>query len=315
MSRAWAGLAWITVALLLLFAFRMGAEWGADYMVGYGSFTLSRGELALRLNLLLLVLPAGLALAWGFSLLTGERLAERFEGLTGAGRGWDAALAIWLLLATWAVRRYVLQGAEVTDDENAYEFQARLLETGRLFVPSLPEPVRAFLDNAAIVNDGRRYSVYFLGHSAWLAVFRRLALPNLAGPVATAATALLTMATARRLFGARAAALTAGLLATSPFLILLGATHLSQPTTSLCTAAFLYALVRLHDEPARSRWWALGAAGISAAVLTRPQTAAGFFLVGCGGVALAVWRRRLVPGARSIWTGLAVGAAGLALFL
>lgn len=310
-----AGVGWLLAAVALLVAYRMGAEWGSDYAVGYGSFAVTRGEAVLRLNLLLLVLPAGLALAWGVARLAGPRLVERWEGLRQAGRGWDAALALWLVLATWAARTWLLHGAEVTDDENAYHFQARLLESGRLFVASLPQPFRPFLDNQFIVNDGHRYAGYFVGHPAWLAAFSRLGLADLAGPVATALTGLLATATARRIFGARVAVVTAGLLATSPFLLLLGATHLSQPTSGLFVAGFLYALVRIQDEPGRSAWWAAGAASISAAMLARPQAAVGFLAVGVGAVAWAVWRGTWSPGRRPVLVGLGVGAAGIALLL
>lgn len=315
MKRTFTGLGWVAAALMLLAAQRMGSEWGADYSVAYGTFTLSPGESALRLNQLLLVLPACLALAWGMALLMGERLRERFEALVRSGRAWEAGLALWLLLATWTVRTVLLQGAEVTDDENAYTFQARLLEGGRFFVPSLPAPFRDFLDNQFVVNDGRRYATYFLGHPTWLAAFRRLGLPDLAGPVAVALTALLTLAIARRIFGARAAALTAGLLATSPFLILLGATHLSQPTTGLFTTTYLYGLVRVYEAPTRAHWWMLGAASISAAMLTRPQSAVAFLLVGVGALAVAVWRGELTPGFRPILAGLGVGMLGVVLLL
>jgi len=315
MRRTLVGAGWLTGAALFLLAFRIGAEWGADYAVAYGSFPLSKGEASLRLNLLLYVLPAALAAAWGLAVLAPERLAARFDGLADSGRAWDLALGVWLLVATWGLRLYVLGGTEITDDENAYQFQARLLEAGKLFVPSLPEPFRSFLDNQFIVNDGRRYAAYFLGHPAWLALFRRLGLPDLAGPVATAAAGLLGLATARRLFGPRVAVLTAGLLATSPFLLLLGATHLSQPTSGLFISAYCYALVRLHEQPARSRWWALAAAAISVAVLTRPQTAAGFFLVGGGAVAAGLWRGRLAAGLRPVVVGISVGTLGLAAFL
>jgi hypothetical protein len=315
MKRTVAALASLLSALLLLAAFKGAAAWGSQYAPEYGSFPPSPGDLALRLNLLLLVLPAGVLLAWAAALLAGERVATRFDEVGTSGRSWELLLAVWVLLATWALRRYVLLGTEVTDDENAYELQARLIASGRLFVPSLPAPFRQFLDNQAVVNDGKRYGVYFIGHPAVLAAFRRLAIESWAGPVAAALTAWLAVATARRVFGGRAAALAGALLATSPFFLLLSATHLSQPTSSLFLALFTYALVRIDDAPGRARWWALAAAAVSAAVLTRPQTGVAFFLVGLIPLGVALVRGRVRPGPLPIAAGGVTGLVGLGVFL
>jgi hypothetical protein len=58
----------------------------------------------------------------------------------------------------------LLRDTAITDDENVYEFMARMWASGQLSAPSPPAPVRAFFDNQFIVNDGRWYGIHAPGH-------------------------------------------------------------------------------------------------------------------------------------------------------
>ena len=61
--RIWRALGCLLGAVFLYASFLIGANWSDDYMLGYGTFLLSRGELALKLYLLVFMLPAALLLS------------------------------------------------------------------------------------------------------------------------------------------------------------------------------------------------------------------------------------------------------------
>jgi hypothetical protein len=213
------------------------------------------------------------------------------------------------------VRIYVLRESVVTDDENVYHFQAQLLASGRLYATSLPESIRPFFDNQFIVNNGRWFSMYFLGHSAVLAAFQMVGLINWTGAIEAAVTLLLAIGIARRVFGERAATLSALLLVLSPFFIFLAATHLSQPTSTLFLALFVYAALRVEESAPAIGWWGLGAIALVAAVFTRPQIGISLALPFLIRIAWLTMKGLLRPGWGPPAVALTILAAGAAGFL
>jgi Dolichyl-phosphate-mannose-protein mannosyltransferase len=262
-------------AALCFSAFRVGAAWSDGYLMRYGSFAPSRGELAFKLHLLLFILPALLLMAVALADLLPESLGRGFDraGQGRTRRVYPLALALLVLVLVLGIRVWVLRATPITDDENVYHFQARLLASGQLYRESLPEPVRPFFDNQFIVNNGRWYGLYFIGHSLLLAAASRLGATELVGPVQAAVALLLAIGIARRIFGERTAWLSGALLAFSPFFLFVSATHLSQPTSNLCLMCVIYAALRVEASPRAVGWWALGATALAFGVLTRPQSA------------------------------------------
>jgi 4-amino-4-deoxy-L-arabinose transferase-like glycosyltransferase len=316
MRPAFARAAYAAGATLLLAAFWVAADWSDRYLMHYGSFTPSRGDVTAKLNLLLFVLPATLlavrALAgWGPSLLAA------FDRLGRLRRTWlwTVAVALAVLLLAAGVRVGVLHEGPVTDDENVYEFQARIFLSGRLYLESQPPEVRPFFDNQYVVNNGKWYGLYFAGHPALLALATRLGLGEWLGPLAAALTVLLACGSARRLFGPRVAVLSGALLLVSPFFVTLSASHLSQPSSSLMLALFLYAWLRIQEAPRSAAWWAVAAAALAYGVLIRPQTAAAMSLPFL--VCLAWrWRRGVVrPGLAGPAAAALILVAGAAIAL
>jgi hypothetical protein len=240
----------------------------------YGSFLPSRGELAFKLHLLLFILPATILLSLALAEACPERLFGRFDALGSGGpsRVTPILIAFFVFGLVMIVRVFVLRQSVITDDENVYHFQANLLASGRLYTTSLPETVRAFFDNQFIVNNGRWFGLYFLGHSAVLALALKVGLMEWVGAIEAALTFLLAVGVARRLFDERVAMLTALLLALSPFFIFVSATHLSQPSSSLFLTLFIYGVVRVEQSPRAARWWLLAAVALVCMVFIRPQT-------------------------------------------
>jgi dolichyl-phosphate-mannose-protein mannosyltransferase len=309
-------LAYLLAAAFLYASFLIGADLYDSYGSVYGRWVLSRGELALRLYLLLFIAPAIILLAAALAEIRGEQFAVRFEDLRRpAGRLAPIALALAVLCLVMLVRIHVLRHSEITDDENVYHFEARLIASGRLYMESLPPAIRPFFDNQFVVNDGRWYGLYFVGHPAVLAVFMKVGLVEWTGAVEAALTLLLAMAIAGRVFGERAAILTGALLAVSPFFIFVSATHLSQPTSMLFLALFIYSSLRIEDSPVAMRWWVLAAIALVAAIFTRPQSGVMLSLSFMTRVALLASQRKLRPGWTAPVVSLAILLAGAAAFL
>ena len=288
-------------AAFLVAGFWTGAGLSDNYLTQYGFFGASRGELALKLHLLVFILPATVLAAAALaerSRLSGDALGW-FDGLgQGPGPRWPVAvvLALLVLALSVGIRVGVLQNMPITDDENVYQFQAKLLASGRLYAGSPPPVVRPFFDNQFIVNNGHWYGTYFAGHPAILALAMRLGLMEWTGPLCAALTLLLGVGIARRIFGERAAVLTGLLLVLSPFFLFVSATQLSQPTSSLFLALFVYAALRIEAAPHAASWWALAAVALSAGVLTRPQSGVMLSLPFVGRLVYLTLRGRIRPG-------------------
>jgi hypothetical protein len=309
--------AWIGIAFLFA-SFWAAAPWSDYYTMQYGTFLLSRGELALKLNLVLFILPATVLVAYAWADLPRNRrnAAAWFDslGLRASGRGWPIGVAVVVLAAAAVIRAGVLHYLPITDDEHVYLFQAKLLASGRLFADSAPQAVRAFFDNQFIVNNGRWYGLYFMGHSAVLAMAMKLGLVEWTGGISSAFTVILAVAIARRVFDERVAILGAVLLLFSPFLLFVSATQLSQPTSALWLALFIYSALRIEDEPRRWAFWATAAAAVCAAVLTRPQSGIALSSPFLFRIAYLLAKGRLQSGWVAPAIGAAVCAAGTATF-
>jgi dolichyl-phosphate-mannose-protein mannosyltransferase len=312
------GLACLLGAALCAAAFFVWSDWSNGYLQGYLTFAPSFGEVAFRLHMLILVLPAvalvSIAVAGAPALP--RRLLQWFDALRDAParRGWPIALAVVVLALAAAIRFLVLDLAPITDDEHVYQFQARLLTSGRLYADSPPAPVRAFFDNQFIVNNGKWFGSYFVGHPAVLALAGRLGLDQWVGPIEGALTFLLVIGIARRIFGERTAVLSGALLVLSPFFLFLSATQLSQPTSALMLALFWYAALRIEAAPRVTGWWAAGAAALAFGMLTRPQTTVFLSLPFVIRLAARALGGRLSPGWAPPALAAAILAGGAAIF-
>ncbi len=304
-------------AAFLYASFLVGASWSEAYLTHYGSFPLSRGELALKLHLLLFVLPATIFLSLALAEARPGRLLAAFDilGSRGPSRVAPILLALFVFGLVMVVRVYILRESVVTDDENVYHFQARLLASGRLYTRSMPEAVRAFFDNQFIVNNGRWFGPYFLGHSAVLALALKVGLMEWVGAIEAALILLLAVGISRRVFNERVAILTSVLLSVSPFFIFVSATHLSQPTSLLFLMVFIYGTLRIEESPRAAQWWLSAAATLVCVVFTRPQTGVFLALPFLGRITWLLAKGSLRPGGVAPVAALIILAGGAVGFL
>jgi hypothetical protein len=275
-------LAALVGALLCVAAFWAAGEASGRYVILYGRHGWGPPETAFLLNFLLLGLPCAGLLTVALGRWFGDRLAADFEGLAhttiGRARLAAAVVAPSIGILVTLARYGVLRNTAVTDDENVYDFMARVWSTGRLYAVSLSPDLRPFFDNQFIVNDGRWYGIYAPGHPLVLTVGQWLGAIRWVTTVEAMLTVLLAWALADRLFGRRAGLLTLAFLAVSPFFLLVSATMLAHPTAALALTAFAYASARVLESPGAVRWWFVAGGALGFAGLTRPLAAVAFGL-------------------------------------
>jgi len=287
------------------------------YAIHYGSHGWGPPEVAFLFHYLLFGATSVLLLGAAFDLAVGRRLTAGFDRLAtlSSRSAWSLTMLVSVLVfGLVTVSRYgLLADTAITDDENVYSFMARTFASGRLYLPSMPEPVRPFFDNHFIINDGKWYGMYFPGHPALLALGERFHLMRWVPTVSATLTVPLTFAVGRRVFGPRAALLALPLLALSPFFILSSATLLAHSTAGLLLMAFAYAALRVLERPERVIWWLAAGAALGWSGLTRPLSAGAFALPWL--VLLATTLRRRPGG--GAWPGATlfclIGAASAGL--
>ncbi|MCB9478527.1 MAG: glycosyltransferase family 39 protein [Deltaproteobacteria bacterium] len=147
-------------------------------------------------------------------------------------------------LAVAAVANFVMDNTPISDDERAYVFQSRILASGRLTLPSLPEPYRKFEDNVFLVNNGRRYAQYPFGHSIFLLPGVIAGYPRLMIFLAAALTLWGVIRLGKELDGPATGYLAGALVLLSPMFLTMSATLLSHPACLLFLTWFGYFMVR-----------------------------------------------------------------------
>jgi len=262
------GLAAALVAILGYDA--VGRKYYQGYAIpqGYGMDLLLPAELAQTAMFLAF---GGLAMLGLAAALAGSGV---IEGAVGAVRkaarrlgGLAGLTAVWIFVASFSVSRFVMGHAVITDDEHVYRFIAQTLRTGSLTAPSPREDLAFFQEQFVVLDEHVRYGKYPIGHPLLLAAGQAFGAEGLVIPGVTALLALAVWRLGRTLFAPEATAVALLLLASSPQVILTGATLLSQPTAALCLAAGLAALF----APGRGPLW-LAVSGIffGYGVLVRP---------------------------------------------
>lgn len=205
---------------------------------------------------------------------------------------WTCAAAVAIPVT---IRVAVLHQAPLADDESAYRFAAQLLARGRLWVAS--PPMKVFFDQNFMINDGRLYSVYFLGWPALLAAGVLVRAPGLINPILSGLTVPALFGVIRRFSGSGWARAGVLLFLSAPFIQIAAATLLAH--TSCLMALTWCLLMYLRATEARDSWLPHAGFGFAFALAfcIRPQSAValGFPLL----VAWAFGLRQIVAGRRA----------------
>jgi hypothetical protein len=186
-------------------------------------------------------------------------------------------------------------------DEYSYRFGAQTLLAGRLTWPDHPTHPDLF-DQMHVLNEGVMASRYYPGTAAWMAPWLALGHPWWGHWAAGALSAAAVYGVGRELAGRRCGIIAGLLFAIAPGPALFSNLLLAHHPTLLGLMVFLWGFV--HGQ--RTGGWRsflIAGLGLSAAMLCRPATAAGFALpFGIYWIASAVggWRNRPVADAASI---------------
>ncbi len=219
------------------------------------------------------------------------------------GAGVAAALASGVVASVHFGR------APTSVDEMVQLLHARILVTGQAAL-SLPPGSEAHwsIQNSLFTPYGWA-SVYPPFHTLLLSVGMALGAPWLIGPIAVGVAVTATVhAVEAAVPDDPALARWSGLaMAGSPFLLVLGATHLSHSTAAALTALALWASLRARNGST----WAAGSAGMASGLLlaTRPWTGV---VLGAAAAVTCVWPLRRTNGSRPWKRAMAFGAGGSA---
>jgi hypothetical protein len=203
---------------------------------------------------------------------------------------------------------------EVTDDENAYDFQARTLLLGKTVNP--PPPVGNSFNNVFIINDGRQWvGKYTLGHPLIIAIGMALGNRYVLTIALSLLTLLLIYLISLKLYGdKKTALLTLCLGVISPFFYLVSSSRLSHTTTAFFLALFMYLFLQSRSMSEKTYMGSfvafLSGIALGYAFNVRSLTALGFAVPFC--VVAVTDLRQQKPGTLS--RGLIL-TAGFALML
>ena len=190
---------------------------------------------------------------------------------------------------------FVFERVPHVNDENAYLFQAKLFQSGRL---SAPSPCgRDFFDFPHIINNGKWYSIYPPGFPLLLAVGLVIRAPWLINPVLAALSVFALFLLGREIYGRLVGIIAALLAAVSPWFLLMSSTIMSHTSSLFFNSLFLLFLFRFFRRPSPPTGLAAGASW-GMAFLVRPLNTFFFSLVFLGyfcihlGKREAKWKRR-----------------------
>ena len=194
--------------------------------------------------------------------------------------------SLWLaMLCAFALPSLVLpfakDGPQLTNDEQAYVFQAQLFARGEL-VDARGDLAEFFPSPQTQIDAGRIFSKYPPGHSALLAPGVLVGWPLLVPRLLAALSVLLVWSLARR-FGLARPVLAAWMFALSPAFLAVESLALSHGTSLPLTLVFVWCALEALDLAAGQRgkalaWAALAGAALSIAFSARPVTAVAFAL-------------------------------------
>lgn len=179
---------------------------------------------------------------------------------------------------------FVFDGNYITDDENAYVMQAKIIEGGHIFAPE--PPVEKSFGNWFIITNGVFTGKYTIGYPVLLAIGNIITGVYYAAPVLfSLLTIILVYFTGKKLFDRKTALLAAFFLAVSPFFLVNSATLLSHSTSLFFLALFawLFFTGLEKKEPLAIICGLAAGAAIGMAFNIRQLTAMGF------GFPFALW--------------------------
>ncbi len=308
----------IAAILGMVLFYAAGIRFGTfAHMQAYGGwrylFSVTPRELGYHVSSHLFLFPGAILFAVGLAGASGGEFGKRLSRWAANlnERRYLLALGLCFIVISLLFRLFVLRGALLTDDEETYLLQARMLLAGKLYIS--PPPDDAFFKHAFMTYSNQRwFPVYPWAHPLLLSIGLLIRAPELIPPLLGATTMVLTYGIARELCGRGAALAAAALYVFSPFAEYQAATFLSESTSTVLIAAAVFAYLKL-ERGASWRWAALCGLALGAAVNCRPLSAAGAGFALCIFAVLALVRTR-GSFLRRAWPAIPGALAGIAIY-
>lgn len=222
-------------------------------------------------------------------------------------------LSVSVVLMTIMLRLLIIREAPMTDDEHAYLFSARMLQSLRFYWTDYPQELAPFLNNQFLVVKDLMFSQYYPGFPALLAIGLSLGSVTLVNPIMAGLGVLVTFHLAREISGSSAVAFIAALLLSLSPSYLFSSAMLLPHTASLVFGSLFVLMIIRSKRDARARFPLLAGLAWAYLLFNRPLTAAVFGIFGAVVLMgdLKTVRKRLKPIA--ILAGLALGSCALFL--
>jgi hypothetical protein len=234
-----------------------------------------------QLNTYFDMMWSGMLLMVPLFLIGARLLPGRFnEWIAGAGqklaaiprRGFAAGVGLLAGVFGMVFVLAVLDGLPNLIDAHAQLLHARFWASGQFAGPVSDGGGFWAMQNSVFTERGW-VSQYPPGHVAVLALFMRLGVPWLAGPLLMAVTVAFAALFADRLLADRPATARLGalLLVVSPFFIAIGASYMNHISAAAGISVGAYALLRAWQG--RAIWGLLAGASFAFALTSRPLSA------------------------------------------
>jgi len=262
----------------------------------------------------------GMLVIIGPAIVLANLIPTRFDRIWNAlrdrvgsvrDRWFVIGVASFAMLAAAAASVYVLSRKPTTSDEVAQLWHARILLSGRLWLPADPNPEFFGVDN--VIDHGRWYSQFPIAGPAVLALAMLLHAAWLLNPLLAGLTVVNVYRFASAAFGTAAARASAILCATCPFLMLMSGSYMNHTLVVFLTTLALAELPAWLDGTRRRRIGASVVIGLSLgmAIAVRPLDGA-IAAVALGGFMLyAAFRQAHVATLAVVLAAAAVPVAGL----
>ena len=236
---------------------------------------------------------------FGALLLILARFTAAAERITTLVERYNVAvLSVLVGLLAVAATFFVFDNVPHVSDEVAYEFQAKTLALGRLWLQT-PQDVEFFTFIHTIVDGDKWYGIMNPGWPALLALGVRAGAPWLVNPILAAATLLVFFAAFRRLgYSTLETRIAVLLIAISPFVLFLAATSMSHTANLFFFGVFLWSWAGIL-QTGQLRYGLLAGVALAINLLIRPVDGGVVALPFCGYLAYKAVRER-----RYLWSAL-----------
>ena len=227
---------------------------------------------------IVLVFPAIYFLALFFASLISEPMHAKISGWFSQWRERAFLMVIGIIAIILTLMIYHLlfhRSSTAFDlDEIGYLFQAKNFALGRLYSPAPPESIQKFFDTYhVVIHDDKIFGRYPFGHSIMLMLGILVGTVACVFPLVAALNVVLIYYCARELYGRHSAVWSSIFCLFCPYFLSYSSTLLSEGTSLLFFALFLFFFIKFVRNPGSMHYPLLCGLFLGLKFNTRPISA------------------------------------------